>query len=259
MNMDMDTDRPDLLRAPLADAPAPYAIATVIRTIGATAAKPGARAVILADGTIAEGWIGGGCVRGAIARAARAAIAEGRPRLLSIAPGEDLAAQGLSPGQIHEGREIARNGCPSKGAMEIFVEPVLPRPELVILGASPVARALETLAAPFGFDISTAETAAPLPASNRQRMIVVATQGMGDLEALRTALDADPVYIGFVASRRKFAALSARLTATDPAALARIHAPAGLAIDAVTPQEIALSILAQIVQIRRSGQRQSGG
>lgn len=239
----------------LCDAHQPYVLATVIRTVGATAAKPGARALLLADGTIAEGWIGGGCVRAAMARAACAALAEGAPRLISLQPEEDLAAQDLSPGQIHEGRDIARNGCPSKGAMEIFVEPVLPRPELVILGASPVARALETLAAPFGFDISAADEAIPLPTSNRPRMIVVATQGKGDLDALRAALDSDAAYIGLVASRRKFAALSARLTESDPAALARVHAPAGLAIHAVSPQEIALSILAQIVQIRRSGQR----
>lgn len=252
----MGTDTLETATRRLADACEPYAIATVIRTVGATAAKPGARALILADGTISEGWIGGGCVRGAIARAAQSAIADGAPRLISIQPDEDLAAQGLSPGQTHDGRDIARNGCPSKGAMEIFVEPVLPRPELVILGASPVARALETLAAPFGFDISTADAAVPLPASNRARMIVVATQGTGDLDALRAALDSDAAYIGFVASRRKFATLSARLTEADPAALARVHAPAGLAINAVSPQEIALSILAQIIQIRRSGQRQ---
>lgn len=251
----MGTDTLETATRRLADACEPYAIATVIRTVGATAAKPGARALILADGTISEGWIGGGCVRGAIARAAQSAIADGAPRLISIQPDEDLAAQGLSPGQTHDGRDIARNGCPSKGAMEIFVEPVLPRPELVILGASPVARALETLAAPFGFDISTADAAVPLPASNRARMIVVATQGTGDLDALRAALDSDAAYIGFVASRRKFATLSARLTEADPAALARVHAPAGLAINAVSPQEIALSILAQIIQIRRSGQR----
>ncbi|KGM89015.1 Xanthine and CO dehydrogenase maturation factor, XdhC/CoxF family [Roseovarius mucosus DSM 17069] len=237
----------------------PYAIATVIRTVGATAAKPGARALILADGTITEGWIGGGCVRGAVARAAQSAIAEGTPRLISIQPDEDLTAQGLSPGQRHEGRDIARNGCPSKGAMEIFVEPVLPRPELVILGASPVALALATLAQPFGFDITTPDTlpdSGPLPAANHVRMVVIATQGVGDLDALRAALASDADYIGFVASRRKFATLAARLEAT-PEALARVHAPAGLAIHAVTPEEIALSILAQIVQHRRQGQRQT--
>ncbi|MGX0976776.1 xanthine dehydrogenase accessory factor [Roseovarius sp. MBR-51] len=243
----------------LASARTPYAIATVIRTVGATAAKPGARALILADGTITEGWIGGGCVRGAVSRAAQSAIAEGAPRLISIQPEEDLAAQGLSPGQRHEGRDIARNGCPSKGAMEIFVEPVLPRPELVILGASPVALALATLAQPFGFDVTTPDAmpeSGPLPAANHARMVVIATQGVGDLDALRTALASEADYIGFVASRRKFATLAARLDAT-PEALARVHSPAGLAINAVTPEEIALSILAQIVQHRRQGQRQT--
>jgi xanthine dehydrogenase accessory factor len=233
----------------------PYAIATVIRTVGATAAKPGARALILADGTISEGWIGGGCVRGAVARAAQSALAEGTPRLISIQPDEDLTAQGLTPGEHHQGRDIARNGCPSKGAMEIFVEPVLPRPELVILGASPVALALATLAQPFGFDITTPD-GGPLPAANHARMVVIATQGAGDLDALRTALASDADYIGFVASRRKFTTLAARLDAT-PETLARVHSPAGLAINAVTPEEIALSILAQIVQHRRQGQRQT--
>ncbi|WP_363301905.1 XdhC family protein [uncultured Roseovarius sp.] len=251
---DMETDTLDLATRRLAEAREPYAIATVIRTVGATAAKPGARALILADGTISEGWIGGGCVRGAIARAARTAIAEGAPRLISIQPDEDLTAQGLAPGQTHQGRDIARNGCPSKGAMEIFVEPVLPRPELVILGASPVALALATLAQPFGFDITTEPS--PQPAATRARMVVIATQGAGDLDALRTALASEADYIGFVASRRKFATLAARLDAT-PEALARIQSPAGLAINAVTPEEIALSILAQIVQHRRQGQRQT--
>ncbi|MGR3696975.1 MAG: XdhC family protein, partial [Roseovarius sp.] len=161
--LDTATRRLDAARAP-------YAIATVIRTVGATAAKPGARALILADGTMTQGWIGGGCVRGAVARAAQSAIAEGTPRLISIQPDEDLTAQGLTPGQRHEGRDIARNGCPSKGAMEIFVEPVLPRPELVILGASPVALALASLAQPFGFDITTPD-AGPLPAANHVRMV----------------------------------------------------------------------------------------
>jgi len=253
---------PDTLNAAtrrLASARTPYAIATVIRTVGATAAKPGARALILADGTISEGWIGGGCVRGAVARAAQTAIAEGTPRLISIQPDEDLTAQGLTPGQTHQGRDIARNGCPSKGAMEVFVEPVLPRPELVILGASPVALALATLAQPFGFDITTPDgmpESGPPPAANHARMVVIATQGAGDLDALRTALASEADYIGFVASRRKFATLAARLDAT-PEALARIQSPAGLAINAVTPEEIALSILAQIVQHRRQGQRQT--
>lgn len=251
----MSPDTLDTATRRLDEARAPYAIATVIRTVGATAAKPGARALILADGTIAEGWIGGGCVCCAIARAAQSAIARGTPRLISIQPDEDLAAQGLTPGQTHEGRDIARNGCPSNGAMEVFVEPVLPRPELVIFGASPVALALATLAQPFGFDITTPD-AGPLPDPTSARMVVIATQGTGDLDALRIALASDADYIGFVASRRKFATLAARLD-MGPEAHARIHSPVGLAINAVTPEEIALSILAQIVQHRRQGQRQT--
>lgn len=235
----------------------PYAIATVIRTTGATSAKPGARALILADGSLAGGWIGGGCVRAALAHATREAIGTGVPQLIALEPEEVLAARGLSPGDEHEGRRIARNGCPGKGALEIFVEPVLPKPELVIMGVSPVAQALAQLALPFGFDIRALEVPADLPAPQAARMVVVATQGAGDLAALRAALGSGADYIGFVASRRKFEALAARLPEADPAALGRIRSPAGLAIDAVTPEEIALSILAQIVQIRRSGQRRA--
>lgn len=237
--------------ARLREARRAYAIATVVRTVGATAAKPGARALILADGTIAEGWVGGGCVRGAMTRAALAAIGDGTPRMISLRPEGEIDTQ--------EGIEIARNGCPSKGSMDLFIEPVLPQPELVIIGASPVARSLTALAGSFGFDIIQHDSATepgPLPAGAR-RMVVVATQGKGDLDGLHAALDSDAEYIGFVASHRKFATLADTLRAagTDEAALARINAPAGLAIDAVTPDEIALSILAQVIKTRRSGQR----
>lgn len=240
--------------ARLREARRPYAIATVVRTVGATAAKPGARALILADGTIAEGWVGGGCVRGAMTRAAVAAIGDGTPRLISLRPEDEPGAP-----EEHQGIEFARNGCPSKGSMDLFIEPVLPQPELVIIGASPVARSLAALAGSFSFDIiphDSATALGPLPAGAR-RMVVVATQGKGDLDGLKTALGCGADYIGFVASHRKFTTLAETLreAGADEAELARINAPAGLAIDAVTPDEIALSILAQVIKIRRSGQR----
>src|SRR6266700_3779410 len=104
----------------------PFALATVIRTVAATAAKAGAKAVVLPDGTISEGWIGGGCARSAVLKAAKEALADGQVRLVSIQPGDLLDEKGVAPGEEREGVRFARNSCPSQGTMDIFVEPVLP-------------------------------------------------------------------------------------------------------------------------------------
>lgn len=258
----------------LRDQGAAFAIATVVRTLDATSAKPGAKALILADGTIAEGWVGGGCARGAIGRAAREAIADGQPRYVSLRPEELLDADGLAAGDQREGVTFARNGCPSKGSMDIFVEPVVPAPELVVFGTSPVALALADLCGRFDFRAvlcapGLAPGAAPqvdalhddftLPDGPAQRYIVVATQGKGDAAALSAALAAAPAYLAFVGSARKFDTLAAKLVAegADRTALDRAHAPAGLDIHAITPEEIALSVLAEIIAQRRAGQREA--
>ncbi|MFT4793488.1 MAG: xanthine dehydrogenase accessory factor [Paracoccaceae bacterium] len=252
---------------------AAFAIATVVRTVDATSAKPGAKALILADGTIAEGWVGGGCARGAIGRAAREAIADGQPKYVSLRPEELLDADGLTAGDERLGVTFARNGCPSKGSMDIFVEPVVPAPELVVFGSSPVALALADLCGRFDFRAvlcapGLAREMAPqvdalqddfaLPdAPGAKRFIVVATQGKGDAAALSAALAAAPAYLAFVGSARKFDTLAAKLAegGADRAALDRVHAPAGLDIHAITPEEIALSVLAEIIAQRRTGQR----
>ncbi len=251
-----------------------FAIATVVRTIDATSAKPGSKALLDADGTLLEGWIGGGCARGAVGRAARAAIETGAPRLISLKPEDLLDAQGVSAGEEQEGVWFARNGCPSRGSMDVFVEPVLPRPNLVVLGDSPVALALVDLAAHFDLGrvlCAPGRNAADVPAVDRlsdsfaldvedqaERFIVVATQGKGDEAALRAALSAGASHISFVGSRRKFATLSERLCkdGIEDVALATVKAPAGLDIHAITPEEIALSILAEMIQHMRAGQRQ---
>lgn len=250
-----------------------FAVATVVRTVDATSAKPGSKALILADGTLACGWIGGGCARSAVSKAAIAALSQGRPQFVSLRPEDLLAAEGVVPGEERDGIRFARNGCPSRGSMDIFVEPELPQPRLVIFGAGPVALALADLAARFdlhrtlcapglteveveilqdGFAIDTDGAAS--------RYVVVATQGRGDEAALRAALACGAAYVAFVGSRRKFASLSARLAegGVDAAALAAVRAPAGLDIHAITPDEIALSILAQIVSVRRAGDRGDG-
>ena len=248
----------------------PFALATVVRTVDATSAKPGAKAIVLPDGTIAEGWIGGGCARSAVAKAGVAAIHEGKPQFVSLRPEDLLAAEGLAPGDERAGTRFARNGCPSRGSMDVFVEPVLPRPHLVIYGEGPVAEALADLSGRFGFhrihaapglSVSPAEETRtafdPLAPFGGQRFIVVATQGKGDESGLRAALQSGADYIAFVGSRRKFATLAERLCASGfgEAQMARVKAPAGIDIHAITPEEIALSILAEVTVLRRAGGR----
>lgn len=232
-----------------------FAIATIVRTAGTTSAKPGAKALMREDGTILEGWLGGGCVRGAIKNATLRAYETGKPQFISVAPEEELTKKGVRAGDDVDGVRFARNGCPSKGTIDIFIEPFIPTPDLMIFGESPVAEKLIELAAQFGWAVATASADAPMAArtSNRVRYLVIATQGQGDLAALKTGL-ADPVdYIAFVGSSKKFASLSKKLIAagTDPAKIAVVRAPAGLNIGAVTPAEIALSILAELTQVKR--------
>jgi len=123
-----------------------FALATVVRTVSVTAAKAGAKALIGPDGSIEEGWIGGGCARAAVVKAARQCMADGQSRLVSIAPKDALLELGAAPGEERGGVFYAKNSCPSQGTMDVFVEPVLPSPRLLILGASPVAVALARLA-----------------------------------------------------------------------------------------------------------------
>lgn len=229
----------------------PFAFATIVRTAGATAAKPGAKALLSADGTILQGWLGGGCTHGAVKRAALQALQEGTPQLVSVAPEELLAEKGVLAGDQIDGTRFARNGCPSRGTVDIFIEPCLPQPQLVVMGASPVAQALSTLAPQF--DWSVASTPAP-DKPHQKCFVVIATQGQGDLDALKTALSAQTPYVAFVGSRRKYAALAEKLSDAgfDQTAIDRVNAPAGLDLGAVTPEEIALSILAQLIQDRRA-------
>ena len=231
----------------LRDKQQPFAFATIVRTAGATAAKPGAKALLSADGSILHGWLGGGCTQGAVRRAAMQALKEGSPQLVSVAPEDMLAERGVAAGDEVEGTHFARNGCPSRGTVDIFIEPCLPLPQLVVMGASPVAQALANLAPQFQWSV----TGNP---DGTQQFIVIATQGQGDLEALKAALTQPVAYLAFVGSRRKFRTLAGRLAdaGIEDSLIDQVHAPAGLDLGAVTPEEIALSILAQLVQVRRS-------
>jgi xanthine dehydrogenase accessory factor len=248
----------------------PFAVATVVRTVAATAAKAGAKAVILPDGTISEGWIGGGCARAAVLKAARDALADGRSRLVSVQPPDELDGQGHKPGEEEGGVRFAKNMCPSQGTMDIFVEPVLPRPQVVICGSSPVAVAVADFAKRAGFAVTVCAPAAEqsafagaerriegyaLPVKEAgARYLVVSTQGRGDEAALLAALAVEAEYIGFVGSHKKAEALKQALAERGVSAdqLARLKAPAGLDLGAITPDEIAISIVAEIVAARRS-------
>ena len=250
-----------------------FVLATVVRTVSVTAAKAGAKAIIRPDGTIVAGWIGGGCAKGAVLKAAHEALLDGEPRMVSVQPENLLAELGVKPGETREGVRFASNMCPSKGTMDIFVEPVLPHPSLVILGASPVAMSLATQARRLGYHVTLAAPASDLIAepdahvivdgfeprhlNNARRFVVVSTQGKGDEAALKQALVIEAAYHAFVGSKRKMAALRDKLVATglDPAAIDRVKAPAGLDLGAITPEEIAMSILAEITVERRRGQR----
>jgi xanthine dehydrogenase accessory factor len=182
-----------------------FVLATVVRTVSVTAAKAGAKAIIRPDGTIVAGWIGGGCARGAVLKAAREALADGAPRMVSVQPENLLAELGVKPGETREGVRFASNMCPSKGTMDIFVEPMLPHPSLVILGASPVALSLATQARQLGYHVTLAAPAADLSAPpevdllidsfalgelhEAKRFVVISTQGKGDEAAARRACD----------------------------------------------------------------------
>src|SRR6478736_136143 len=188
------------LVAQMKSAEQPFVLATVVRTVSVTAAKAGAKAIIRPDGTIVAGWIGGGCARGAVLKAARDALLDGEPRMVSVQPEDMLAELGVKPGENREGIRFASNMCPSKGTMDIFVEAVLPHPSLVIFGASPVAMSLATQARQLGYHVTLAAPAGDLSAvpdadmlvdgfglgelTQARRFVVVSTQGKGDEAAL---------------------------------------------------------------------------
>jgi xanthine dehydrogenase accessory factor len=250
-----------------------FALATVVRTVSVAAAKAGAKAMIAQDGSIVEGWIGGGCARAAVLKAARQSLQDGRSRLVSITPQELLADLGVAPGEDRAGVLYARNSCPSQGTMDVFVEPILPKPMLLVLGASPVAVAVAKLAGDMGFAVTAAATAEEfarfgplaqsitgydLPATTaRDLFVVVSTQGTGDRAALTAATKMDAIYAAFVGSKRKATKLRDELAGEgiDRMRLDAIKAPAGLDISAITTEEIALSIVGEMIAVRRVSQR----
>lgn len=256
-------DSDDILKtaAELRRAGKAFALATVVRCELPTSAKPGAKAIVEPDGSI-HGWIGGGCAQPAVIKAAKKSLREGRPYLVRISPNSEEV--------VEEGVLDFGMRCHSGGTLDIFIEPLGVQPRVLIIGVSPTAQALSELAARLGFSVIAAFPGADRNAfpdamqivdgleveradTGPQDFVVVATQGRKDEEGLEAALATHAGFIAFVGSRRKADKLKRYLKERGHAAkrVDAISAPAGLDVGAVTPAEIALSIVADLIKRRR--------
>jgi len=228
-----------------------FALATVVRAEAPTSAKPGAKALVLESGEV-RGWVGGACAAPVVVNEARQALADGRPRLIA------LLGDGARLAPRREGVVEYPMTCHSGGTLEIYVEPYLPRPVLLLVGRGPVVDTLAALARDAGLAVTVAGEAEVAAALDGLRLtsrssVVVATHGDGDEDALARALATEAGYVSLVASRRRAARIAESLGRRQPppAGLERLKAPAGLDLGATTPEEIAVSILAEIVQHHR--------
>lgn len=237
-----------------------FALVTVVRREPPSSARVGDAAVVTEKGDY-HGWVGGGCTRSTVLREALRAIADGEPRLLSLSPEPDE--------ERRAGVVSLPMTCDSGGTVEIYVEPVLPVARLLLFGSSPAVRVLSRIGHATGYRVDVvdpdADKAAFPEAMSVSRSlspdsvprgahVLVATMGERDLEAIEAAVARAPAYLGVIASPKRFAQLRDALLArgVSRGALAGIAAPAGLDIGARTPEEIAVSIMAQIVERRRA-------
>jgi xanthine dehydrogenase accessory factor len=238
-------------------------MATVVSVTRPTSARPGARGIVHPDGRI-EGWVGGSCAQPIVVKEALRAIADGQPRLLRIS--KEL------PSDARRGDGVVEYlmTCHSGGTLEIHVEPVLPSPALWVAGTTPIAIALVELGSTAGFAVTLVDpiaTAEDFPAARvisgadlggldpgARPYVVIATQGQWDEEALAAVLRRDVAYVGLVASPTRAIAVRAWLreeAGLPDDRLAALRAPAGMDLGAETAAEVALSILAELVQVRR--------
>lgn len=229
----------------------PFVLATVVRAERPTSARPGAKAIVTGDGAF-RGFVGGTCVKPAVRRESLRALADGAPRLLRISPDSPPEAVEAEEGVLEE-----HMACVSGGALDIHLEPYLPSRRLLLAGSSPIVQSLAALGEALGMEVRTAETAEDLDAAAEGAFVVVAGHGEGEWETLKAALSGGRArYVGLVASPRRSAAVRERLVGMGVAEadVGRLRSPAGLDIGAETPGEIALSILAQIVEERRAAE-----
>jgi xanthine dehydrogenase accessory factor len=231
-----------------------FALATVVWRQGPSSSKQGSRAIITADGQL-DGWIGGACAEPVVIREAKQVMADGHARLLLLGSPDQFG------GAVPEGMTVVPISCQSEGALEIYIEPVLPVPHLVIVGSSPMANTLAQLAR--ALDWSTDLVSPPdftaagasQPRADERSMVIVATQGHGDEDMVERAVAMRPAYLGLVASRRRGEAVLGYLAerGVPKDQLDRVHAPAGLDLGKTTHEEMAVAILAELVQLRASG------
>jgi xanthine dehydrogenase accessory factor len=233
-----------------------FAIATVVHVEGSSSARPGSKAIIEQDGTLL-GWIGGGCAEGTVRREAAVCLEIGLPQLIRL----DMTDEALGV------------GMPCGGLMDVYIEPVLPKPELLIVGHGRIAETIATLGHMMDFAVTVNDpladrrsfpdaktlvtddfdlSATPIDA---QTYVVIATQHKGDHLWLKKAVDAGAAYVALVSSHHRAALVLDYMAAAgvSPVDLSRVWAPAGLDLGAQTPEEIALSIVSQIVALRRGG------
>lgn len=257
----------DLIES-LRDSGADFCVVTVVRTADATSAKAGAKAVVTQDGAL-HGFVGGACVSSAVRRAAEAALSAGAPRLIRVRS-RDAEDRTADAGEADSADvDLYASSCPSGGTVDLFLEPMRHAPRFIVCGTSPVALALERLGRAMGYDTVLAGPAEALPEDRPDRRlhsgydlrdldltprdaVAVCTQGVRDREALVAALSSPAAYVGMVGSARKVATLLKRIgDAVSDEQKARLRGPAGLRIGAIDPEEIALSILAEVIQERR--------
>jgi xanthine dehydrogenase accessory factor len=253
--------RPELLElaSTLAARGERFALVTVVRREPPSSARVGDTALVTLSGEV-HGWVGGGCTRSTLLRESLRALADGEPRLLSLSPDP---AREQRPGLV-----ALQMTCKSGGTVDLYVEPVLPSPCLIVFGATPPARMLVRIGHAMGYRVDLVDPSADAEsfpeamhvlallspdAVPEGAYVLVATLDERDLEALETVLARAPAYVGVIASRKRFSELRDALAARGVARalLESIAAPAGLDIGARTPEEIALSVMAQMVERRR--------
>jgi xanthine dehydrogenase accessory factor len=224
-----------------------FALATVVWRKGPSSSQLGSRAIITADGEL-HGWIGGACAEPAVIREAQQVISSGAAKLLLLGSPEQFAST--------EGMAVVPISCQSEGALEVYIEPVLPVPHLVVIGRSPMAQTLVDLARALGWRADLIDGADFTSAdANVQSLVVVATQGHNDEGVLERAVAARPAYLGLVGSRKRGAAVLGYLAdrGLPKADLDRVRVPAGLDLGSTLHPEIAVAILAELVQLRAAG------
>ncbi len=225
-----------------------FALATVVWRQAPSSGHQGSRAIVTAGGELI-GWIGGACAEPVVLREARQAIVAGTPRLLLLGTPEQF-------GHVPEGMTVIPIACQSDGALEVYIEPVLSAPRVVVVGGSPMAQTLTEMVRVLGWRAELVDGAEFSSASvEAGSVVVIATQGHGDEEAVEEAVKASPAFVGLVASRTRGESVLGHLAerGMPQDRLDRVHAPVGLDLGHTSHTEIAVAILAELVQLRAAG------